>query len=148
MNAQRTLLWLAFSGAILAACGDGMLLLLGNGNLALSLSAFSSLVLIGSLAGVIGIALYSFGYQGRAEQVRSRHPRAAAWLTFCGALFASTGAAVHCATGLSIAFSSPRAGQNPYSAILNAGPLLVSMWAVAAFFFFGVVLADLASCSN
>jgi hypothetical protein len=83
MNAQRTLLWLAFSGAILAACGDGMLLLLGNGNLALSLSPFSSLVLIGSLAGVIGIALYSFGYQARAEQVRSRHPRAAAWLTFC-----------------------------------------------------------------
>lgn len=139
---------ISLCGAVLATTGDLTLLSLIDGYIHFSSAWFSGLLFIGALLGVVGIALYSFGYQARAEQMIGRHPRAAAWLRFGGSMFAATGAAVHGATGLAIALDRNMTGLNPYEGILQSAPLLQSLWAIGAFFFFMAAAADLFGCSN
>ncbi|MGQ9834324.1 MAG: hypothetical protein ACUVRJ_11130 [Candidatus Villigracilaceae bacterium] len=136
-------------GAALGTVGDLLLLSLAGGHIGYSSSTFSGLLLIGTLFGVVGISLYQFGYRARAEGMKQSHPRAAAWLTFSGSMFAATGAAVHGATGLAIALNNRNMlNLNPYEGILQSGALLLGLWVTGAPFFFMAAAADLLICSN
>lgn len=136
-------------GAVMGTAGDLLLLSLAGGHIDFSSSTFSGLLLIGTLLGVVGISLYQFGYRARAEGMKQSRPRAAAWLTLGGSMFAATGAAVHGATGLTIALNGQNMlNLNPYEGILQSGALLLSLWATGALFFFLAASADLLICSN
>jgi|GEM_PF-1232846 len=146
-KAEPPAVQIALAGALIATAGDVSLLVAGSGHIAVPSAAFSPVVFFGTLLGVAGIPLYQLGYWHEASLASNRAPKLAFWLRLGGTLFSGTGAAVHAATGLSIAAAAGSAPPpNPYEAILQGGPTFLGLWALAAAAFFLATIPHLMCC--
>lgn len=137
----------ALAGAVLATAGDLGQLWTGNAlRPELGLPAPPpGLIVPATLAGAVGIPLYAAGYAARAWHRRAAAPARALAVAVAGAAFAALGGTVHAVTGLFIQLDAGRstAGLDPLQGILAAGPIVVSLWALAAAVFLVAAAAEL-----
>ncbi|GIW44609.1 MAG: hypothetical protein KatS3mg077_1891 [Candidatus Binatia bacterium] len=121
-------------GAVLATTGDAAQLYVATGG-ACSEVACARMVWAGTVLGVVGIALYGFGYRARAALVASVSETCARWVANAGAMFAATGATVHGTTGLLLSLGrSSEPHTHPLQGVLQSGPVSLSLWGLAAVF--------------
>lgn len=125
----------AFFGAIAATLGDLLMLWVGNATRAdLVLPAPPAMALwTGAALGLIGLPVYGTGYLALGRQLRAQGHRLANTLGVAGFAGGMTGAAVHGYTALLIHGSldaQEASSAAPAEAVLAAGPLLLSLWAI------------------
>lgn len=138
----------AFVGALVATSGDVLLLYVSSRASVFSGAHVPTLLLVGSVLGVLGIACYAFGYRARAMLASpGTGTRWTKGVEYGGTLFAAWGSTVHAATGLLIAANPSReTGLDPYHAILQSGPIVLSLWALASIAFLATTLPELKLC--
>lgn len=139
----------ALGGACLATLGDLLQLHVASEGARYPDGFLPALLLVGTILGVLGIPLYSWGYRARA---RIAPGTARFWRMAVGqggSLFAAIGAAVHGATGVFLSLDPDRGRDlTPYQGILASGPILVSLWAIASVTFLIAGLAELRLCES
>ncbi len=149
MPSVGTLLRVALGGAIAATAGDLLQLSIATEILRLPERLLGSLLLVGTVLGVLGIPQYAYGYSARAALALSNRRRWKLVTIHGGRWFAAFGCAVHGATGLFLALV-PRRGHavDPYQGILESGPILLSLWGIASLAFLAATVAELRLCRN
>jgi len=100
---------------------------------------------VGGALGVIGIPFYSLGYHAASRILRNISKRAARAVFFIGSLVGILGAVIHGITALKIYadLEAGAAAQDPLLSVLNWGPIIIVLWALAAVF---VILASSIFC--
>ena len=126
---------IAFACSIAATLGDfGELWTANAGRAELHLVPPPDwLIVPATLAGALGIPLYSLGYHARACEAFDAEPRRAGWLSVSGLVFAVLGGMVHGVTGVLIHAKAGgiASGLDPIGGILASGPIVVTLWALA-----------------
>lgn len=127
---------IAALAAFIASTGDFLLLYIGNSQRAeLALPQISEGWLwLGAMLGVLAIPFYALGYRAVSEWLAPLSRRAAQALSVSGVIGSLLGAVIHALTAAYIGASLHRGivHDDPLNAILRSGPLLVSLWGLAA----------------
>lgn len=127
---------LAGIAALFATIGDVLLLYIGNSQRAeLGLPQIGEGWLwVGALLGVLAIPFYAIGYRAVSTWIAPLSRRAAQALSVSGLLGGLLGAVIHALTAVYIGTSLHRGvvNEDPLNAVLQSGPLLASLWGLAA----------------
>lgn len=127
---------LAGIAAVFATAGDFLLLYIGNSQRAeLALPQISEGWLwLGGMLGVLAIPFYALGYRAVSEWIAPLSRRAAQALFVSGVIGSLLGASIHALTAAYIGASLHRGivNEDPLNAVLQSGPLLASLWGLAA----------------
>lgn len=127
---------LAAIAACIASAGDFLLLYIGNSQrpeLALP-QIGEGWLWLGGMLGVLSIPFYALGYRAVSEWIAPLSHRAAQALFVSGLLGGLLGAVVHALTAVYIGAGLHRGvvNEDPLNAVLQSGPLLTSLWGLAA----------------
>jgi hypothetical protein len=127
---------IASFAAFAATLGDFMMLHAANalgGDPGSSLPG-PGLLWAGGVLGVVAIPAYAFGYRAAAGLIHAASLRAARAVDISGLFVAVIGAAIHGLTAVHIArqLASGAVALDPIASVAESGPLLPTLWMVAA----------------
>ncbi|MEW6287684.1 MAG: DUF6796 family protein [Chloroflexota bacterium] len=127
---------IAALAALIASTGDLLLLYIGNSQRAeFALPQIGEGWLwLGGMLGACAIPFYALGYRAVSEWIAPLSRRAAQALFVSGIIGSLLGAVIHALTAAYIGASLHRGvvSEDPLKAILQSGPLLLSLWGLAA----------------
>jgi hypothetical protein len=127
---------IAALAALIASVGDVLLLYVANARreeLGLP-AAGPGWLWLGGVLGVVAIPIYALGYRAAASLVAPASARAAQTLFITGAAGAVVGCVIHGLTAahISAELASQSPARDPLVSLVGAGPLLPTLWALAA----------------